>query len=55
MVTFLTPPAEYSSDLKDRMAIGIRTENENQARVSPFGPREISVLVELTKGHLRYH
>ena len=33
----------------------IRTENQNQARFSPFGPHEISVLIELTLGHLRYH
>ena len=28
---------------------------KNQASFSPFGPHEISVLVELTLGHLRYH
>ena len=33
----------------------IRTENQNQARFSPFGPHEISVLSERTLGHLRYH
>ena len=33
----------------------IRTENQNQASFSPFGLREISVLIELTLGHLRYH
>ena len=32
----------------------IRTENQNQASFSPFGPHEISVLTELTLGHLRY-
>ena len=32
----------------------IRTENQNQASFSPFGPHEISVLIELTLGHLRY-
>ena len=32
----------------------IRTENENQASFSPFGPHEISVLIELILGHLRY-
>ena len=31
----------------------IRTENQNQASFSPFGPHEISVLIELTLGHLR--
>ena len=33
----------------------IRTENQNQASFSPFGQHEISVLIELTLGHLRYH
>ena len=32
----------------------IRTENQNQASFSPFGLHEISVLIELTLGHLRY-
>ena len=36
-------------------AVCIRTENQNQASFSPFGPHEISVLIELTLGHLRYH
>ena len=27
---------------------------KNQASFSPFGPHEISVLIELTLGHLRY-
>ena len=33
----------------------IHTENLNQVSFSPFGLREISVLTELTLGHLRYH
>ena len=33
---------------------GIRTENHCQASFSPFGLHEISVLIELTLGHLRY-
>ena len=33
----------------------IHIENENQASSSPFGPHEISVPIELTLGHLRYH
>ena len=56
--TFLTPLAEYSSDLKDRWAMlsqFIRIENDHQASFSHFGPRDISVLIELTLGHLRYH
>ena len=32
----------------------IRTENQPQASFSPFGLHEISVLIELTLGHLRY-
>ena len=33
----------------------IRTENPNQANFFPFDRREVSVLSELTLGHLRYH
>ena len=32
----------------------IRTENQNQASFSPSGLHEISVLIELILGHLRY-
>ena len=32
----------------------IHTENQNQASFSPFGLHEISVLIELILGHLRY-
>ena len=32
----------------------IHTENQNQASFSPFGPHDISVLIELALGHLRY-
>ena len=32
----------------------IFTENQNQESFSPFGPQEISVLSELSLGHLRY-
>ena len=32
----------------------IRTENQNQVSFSPFGLQEISVLFELTLGHLCY-
>jgi hypothetical protein len=35
-------------------AVCIRTENQNQASFSPSGPHEISVLIELALGHLRY-
>jgi hypothetical protein len=36
-------------------AVRIRTENRDQASICPFAPREVSVLVELALGHLRYH
>jgi len=35
-------------------AVRIRTENQNQASFCPFAPHEISVLVELPFGRLRY-
>ena len=35
-------------------AVCVRTGNQNQASFSPFGLHEISVLIELTLGHLRY-
>ena len=47
--------------LKTKGSIGhaftvcIHTENQNQVSLYPFVPHEISVLVELTLGHLRYH
>src|ERR1700749_627536 len=46
--------------LKTKGSIGhaftvcIRTENQNQVSFSPCGLQEISVLFELTLGHLRY-
>ena len=36
------------------LTVCIRTENHNQASFSPFGQHRISVLIELTFGHLRY-
>ena len=35
--------------------ICIHTENQNQVSFYPFVLHEISVLIELTLGHLRYH
>ena len=32
----------------------IHTENQNQESFSPYGRHEISVLIELPVGHLRY-
>ena len=43
-----------TSSWSHAFAVCIRTENQNQASFSPFGPHEISVLIELTLGHLRY-
>ena len=46
--------------LKSKWSIGhaftvcIRTENQNQVSFCPFALREVSVLTELTLGHLRY-
>ena len=46
--------------LKSKGSIGhaftvcIRTENQNQVSFCPFTLREVSVLTELTLGHLRY-
>ena len=46
--------------LKSKGSIGhaltvcIRTENQNQVSFYPFVLHEISVLIELTLGHLRY-
>ena len=34
--------------------VRIHTENQNQVSFCPFAPREVSVLAELTLGHLRY-
>ncbi|CAF2374331.1 unnamed protein product [Brassica napus] len=34
--------------------VRIRTENQNQTSFYPFVPHEISVLVELILGHMRY-
>ena len=33
----------------------ILDENQNQASASPFGPHDISVLIALIFGQLRYH
>ena len=36
-------------------SVCIRTENQNQVSFYPFVLHEISVLIELTLGHLRYY
>ncbi len=50
----------YLKLVKSKGSIGhaftvcIRTENQNQVSICPFALREVSVLAELTLGHLRY-
>jgi len=55
---FLTPLALNSQRAKGSIGhaftVRIRTENQNQVSFCPFAPREVSVLAELTLGHLRY-
>ena len=45
----------FKGSIGHAFAVCNATENQNQASFSPFGPHEISVLIELTLGHLRYH
>jgi len=56
VVTFLTPLFEIELETKGSIghafAVSIRTENRNQVSFYPFVPHEISVLIELTLGHL---
>ena len=49
--TFLRP----KGSIGHVFTVCICTENQNQASFSPFGPHKISVPIELTLGHLRYH
>ena len=53
-----TSSLELSQNVKGSIGhaftVCIRTENQNQVSFSPFGLQEISVLFELTLGHLRY-
>ena len=46
------PPTKGS--IGRAFTVCIRTENQNQVSFCPFTLREISVLTELTLGHLRY-
>ena len=43
-----------STSLFNAFAVCIHTENQNQVSFYPFVRHEISVLIELTLGHLRY-
>ena len=47
-------PAKTKGSIGRAFAVGIRTENPNQASFYPSVPREVSVLAELALGHLRY-
>ena len=47
--------SKTKGSLGHAFTVCIHTENQNQAVFSPFRPHEISVLIELTLGHLRYH
>ena len=58
MVTFLTPLVKTfkgKGSIGHAFTVCIRTENQNQVSFSPFSLQEISVLFELTLGHLCYH
>ncbi len=46
---------EVKGSIGHAFTVCIHTENQNQVSFSPFGQQEISVLFELTLGHLRYH
>ena len=45
---------EFKGSIGHVFTVCNRTEIQNQASFSPFSPHEISVLIELTLGHLRY-
>ena len=49
----LTPPSPKGSIGRD-FSVRTRTGRSNQVSFCPFAPCEISVLAELTLGHLRY-
>jgi hypothetical protein len=46
---------EVKGSIGHAFTVCILTENQNKVSFSPFGQQEISVLFELTLGHLRYH
>jgi hypothetical protein len=46
---------EVKGSIGHAFTVCILTENQNQVSFSPFGQQEISVLFELTLGHLCYH
>ena len=46
---------EVKGSIGHAFTVCIHTENQNQVSFSPFGLQKISVLFELTFGHLRYY
>jgi hypothetical protein len=46
--------AKSKGSIGHAFAVCIRTENQNQVSFCPFTLHEVSVLTELTLGHLRY-
>nr|CDS30782.2 expressed protein [Hymenolepis microstoma] len=49
------PQASYPcGSIGHAFTVCIRTENQNQVSFCPFTLRQVSVLAELTLGHLRY-
>ena len=46
--------ASSKGSIGHAFAVCIHTENQNQVSFCPFALREVSVLTELTLGHLRY-
>lgn len=47
-------PRQAKGSLGHAFTVCIRTENQNQVSFYPYVPHEISVLIELTLGHLWY-
>jgi hypothetical protein len=45
---------KFKGSIGHAFTVCIRTENQNQVSFYPFVPHEISVLIELTLGHLCY-
>ena len=57
-ITFLTPSLKLlktKGSIVHAFTVCIHTENQNQMRFYPFVLHEISVLIELTLGHLCYY
>ncbi|CDS38241.1 senescence associated protein [Echinococcus multilocularis] len=48
------PCGNFSDTSCHAFTVCIRTENQHQVSFCPSAPRQVSVLAELTLGHLRY-